>query len=196
LKLQYFPNFNEFTHKSTPSKMTDDNVHALEGFASGSCHRPQADNTMHDTRQYDDLQLDWILPADLKIASAHRQDALLVDCGDCRERNLQKLTPPHLFSAGLLEALRIASGGITGTAFAVDLPAPEVSFMVDVRPNQTWERRSTAGAPWRAVRVVNVQLDEVELRFSDTGEVFSATRTHMLDGGGSGHAEYRFVSDT
>jgi hypothetical protein len=68
--------------------------------------------------------------------------------------------------------------------------------MVDVRPNQTWERRSTAGAPWRAVRVVNVQLDEVELRFSDTGEVFSATRTHMLDGGGSGHAEYRFVSDT
>lgn len=100
LKLQYFPNFNEFTHKSTPSKMTDDNVHALEGFASGSCHRPQADNTMHDTRQYDDLQLDWILPADLKIASAHRQDALLVDCGDCRERNLQKLTPPPSFLCG------------------------------------------------------------------------------------------------
>ena len=39
--------------------------------------------------------------------------------------------------------------------------------MQDVKPGQTWERRSIPGAPWRPVRVENVLRDNVELRYLD-----------------------------
>ena len=74
--------------------------------------------------------------------------------------------------------------------------------MEDVKPGQTWKRRSTPGAPWRPVRVENVLLDGVELRFLDVPEkpeleqVFSTSRTHMLSGGGHGQGpEYRWEAD-
>ena len=60
--------------------------------------------------------------------------------------------------------------------------ASEGQPMLDVRPGQTWERRSIPGAPWRPVRVEKVLRDSVELRYLDLpgGQVFSGSRTRML----------------
>jgi hypothetical protein len=74
--------------------------------------------------------------------------------------------------------------------------------MQDVKPGQTWERRSIPGAPWRPVRVENVLRDNVELRYldlpgaSDLEQVFSGSRTRMVSTQVSEHrpASYRFVA--
>ncbi len=75
--------------------------------------------------------------------------------------------------------------------------------MVTVKPGQIWERRATAGAPWRPVRVENVLANEVELRYLDLPahnvlnfqQVCSTTIDHMLGGLSHGQSEYRFVRD-
>src|SRR5208282_4531093 len=75
--------------------------------------------------------------------------------------------------------------------------------MPDVKPGQTWERRSIPGAPWRPVRVENVLRDNVELRYLDLPgapeleQVFSGSRARMLSTQVSEHrpASYRFVAE-
>ena len=74
--------------------------------------------------------------------------------------------------------------------------------MLSVKPGQNWERRSISGAPWRPIEVVNVQGDEVELRYldmphaPDLGRVFSTTLEQLLSGPNQRQGpEYRFVRD-
>jgi hypothetical protein len=71
--------------------------------------------------------------------------------------------------------------------------------MLNVRPGQTWQRRSIPGAPWRPVEVINVLFDAVELRFldlphaPDLERTFATSRSRLLAGGGQG-IEYRYAS--
>ena len=75
--------------------------------------------------------------------------------------------------------------------------------MLNVKPGQTWERRSIPGAPWRPVRVESVRRDNVELRYLDLpgtpklDQVLSGSRTRMLSKEASEHrpAIYRFVAE-
>ncbi len=76
--------------------------------------------------------------------------------------------------------------------------------MLNVKPGQTWERRSIPGAPWRPVRVESVRRDNVELRYLDLpgtpklDQVLSGSRTRMLSKEASEHrpAIYRFVAES
>ena len=75
--------------------------------------------------------------------------------------------------------------------------------MLNVKPGQTWERRSIPGAPWRPVRVENVLRDNVELRYldlpgSEHGQKLSGSRTRMLSKEASEHrpAIYKFVAES
>jgi len=76
--------------------------------------------------------------------------------------------------------------------------------MLNVKPGQTWERRSFPGAPWRPVRVETVWRDNVELRYLDlpgaskVDQMLSGSRTRMLSKEASDHrpAIYRFVAES
>jgi hypothetical protein len=65
-------------------------------------------------------------------------------------------------------------------------------------PGQVWDRESIPGAPRRPVEVVNVLLNQVELRFLDMANapelqrVFSTGVEQMLSPRGRG-AKYRFI---
>jgi hypothetical protein len=74
--------------------------------------------------------------------------------------------------------------------------------MSTVKPGQTWERRSTPGAHWRLIEVVNVVGDDVELRFSDMPNapnlerVFSTKLEQVLLGPAHRQGpEYRIIRD-
>ena len=77
------------------------------------------------------------------------------------------------------------------------------SPMLNVKPGQTWERRSIPGAPWRRVQVETVRRDNVELRYLDLPgapeleQVLSVSRTRMLSTEPSEHrpASYKFVAE-
>jgi hypothetical protein len=104
---------------------------------------------------------------------------------------------------GSVEALRIVSDVIVGTALAVDLPATsQEEQMLSVKPGQNWERRSISGAPWRPIEVVNVLADTIELRFLDMPDapdlqrVFSTKVEQMLLSPDHRQGpEYRFIRD-
>ena len=77
------------------------------------------------------------------------------------------------------------------------------SPMLNVKPGQTWERRSIPGAPWRPIRVETVRRDNVELRYLDLPgapereQVLSGSQTRMLSTEASEHrpASYRYVAE-
>jgi hypothetical protein len=72
--------------------------------------------------------------------------------------------------------------------------------MLSIEPGQHWERRSYSGAPWRPVQVVNVEGDEIELRFldmpnaPDLQRMYSTKLEQMLSRHRQG-AEYRLTPD-
>jgi hypothetical protein len=73
--------------------------------------------------------------------------------------------------------------------------------MLNIKRGQNWERRSYSGAPWRLVEVVNVEGDEIELRFLDMPDapdlqrVYSTNLPQMLSRYRQG-AKYRLVQDS
>jgi hypothetical protein len=68
---------------------------------------------------------------------------------------------------------------------------------MDVRPQQIWQTRPNTNAPWRRVKVVNVNLDAVELQYLDTpgkpdiATTIATTQSAML----ASDALFKLVSD-